>query len=126
MSYLSARQALLAHRCSRRCHGAYDLQPDWDPLRSVAALSILFLVLPTTPIPGTADKIPTSPAVSIRLALLHSLSYVFDDRLIILTGIEYAWNVFPSTSMSSGVLLASNSALLLGIWLGYAEGKPAI
>ncbi|KAG8217767.1 mannosyltransferase [Butyriboletus roseoflavus] len=47
-------------------------------------------------------------------------------QLTILAGVEYAWNVFPSTSLSSGVLLASNSALLLGIWFGYAEGKPAI
>ncbi|KAI9571282.1 mannosyltransferase [Boletus coccyginus] len=45
-------------------------------------------------------------------------------QLAIIAGIEYAWNVFPSTSLSSGVLLASNCALVLGIWFGYAEGKP--
>ncbi|PIL24135.1 hypothetical protein GSI_13887 [Ganoderma sinense ZZ0214-1] len=44
-------------------------------------------------------------------------------RLMLLLGIEYAWNVFPSTNLSSGILVASNAALLLGIWFGYPEGK---
>ena len=45
------------------------------------------------------------------------------NRLLIMLGIEYAWNVFPATRFSSGVLLAANTALLAGIWLGYSEGK---
>ncbi|KAF8559838.1 mannosyltransferase [Imleria badia] len=45
-------------------------------------------------------------------------------QLVIIIGIEYAWNVFPSTSLSSGILLASNCALVLGIWFGYPEGRP--
>lgn len=44
-------------------------------------------------------------------------------RLLLLLGIEYAWNVFPSTNVSSGILVAANAALLLGIWFGYPEGK---
>ncbi|TBU65668.1 glycosyltransferase family 58 protein [Dichomitus squalens] len=44
-------------------------------------------------------------------------------RLALLLGIEYAWNVFPSTNLSSGILVAANAALLLGIWFGYPEGK---
>lgn len=37
-------------------------------------------------------------------------------------GIEYAWNIYPSTRLSSGILLASNSLLLAGVWAGYPEG----
>jgi alpha-1,3-mannosyltransferase len=37
-------------------------------------------------------------------------------------GIEYAWNVFPSTPFSSAVLLAANVMLLAGIWTGYPNG----
>ncbi|KAG6376391.1 dolichyl-P-Man:Man(5)GlcNAc(2)-PP-dolichyl mannosyltransferase [Boletus reticuloceps] len=44
-------------------------------------------------------------------------------QLLIIVGIEYAWNVFPSTSLSSGILLASHCVLLFGIWFGYVEGK---
>ncbi|KAM5533260.1 hypothetical protein V8D89_013037 [Ganoderma adspersum] len=44
-------------------------------------------------------------------------------RLVLLLGIEYAWNVFPSTNLSSGILVAANAALLLGIWFGHPEGK---
>jgi len=46
--------------------------------------------------------------------------------LALILGIEYAWNVFPSTPLSSGVLLASNTLLLLGIWFGFAEGRMAV
>jgi len=49
--------------------------------------------------------------------------YPLPLQLLIMVGIEYAWNVFPSTSLSSGILLASNCALVIGIWFGYAEGK---
>ncbi|OBZ75976.1 putative Dol-P-Man:Man(5)GlcNAc(2)-PP-Dol alpha-1,3-mannosyltransferase [Grifola frondosa] len=44
-------------------------------------------------------------------------------RLMILLGIEYAWNVFPSTSFSSGLLCVANAVLLAGVWFGYPEGK---
>ncbi|KAI0831468.1 mannosyltransferase [Trametes gibbosa] len=50
-------------------------------------------------------------------------TYPVPVRLALLLGIEYAWNVYPSTSLSSGVLLAANAALLLGIWFGYSEGR---
>ncbi|KAG6853440.1 hypothetical protein C0991_004365 [Blastosporella zonata] len=39
------------------------------------------------------------------------------SRLAILLGIEYAWNVFPSTPLSSSILLSANSLLLVGAWL---------
>ncbi|KAF9533522.1 dolichyl-P-Man:Man(5)GlcNAc(2)-PP-dolichyl mannosyltransferase [Crepidotus variabilis] len=43
-------------------------------------------------------------------------------KLTLIFAIEYAWNVFPSTRLSSGILLASNTLLLLGIWFGYSTG----
>ncbi|KAF8955451.1 glycosyltransferase family 58 protein [Flammula alnicola] len=46
-------------------------------------------------------------------------------KLVLLAGIEYAWNVFPSTPLSSGILLACNSLLLAGIWFGYPSGKKS-
>ncbi|KAH0827128.1 mannosyltransferase [Lanmaoa asiatica] len=55
--------------------------------------------------------------------LVQRTKYPLFLQLAIIVGIEYAWNVFPSTSLSSGILLVSNSALVLGIWFGYAEGK---
>lgn len=36
--------------------------------------------------------------------------------------IEYAWNVYPSTDLSSAALLAGNSLLLIGVWFGYPNG----
>lgn len=40
-------------------------------------------------------------------------------------GVEYAWNTFPSTSLSSGVLLGANTLLLGGVAFGHPEGRPA-
>lgn len=39
--------------------------------------------------------------------------------------IEYAWNVYPSTNLSSAVLLVGNSLLLVGVWFGYPNGVPS-
>jgi len=44
-------------------------------------------------------------------------------KLVIIGAVEYAWNIFPSTPLSSSILLVANSALLLGIYTGYPEGK---
>ncbi|KAF8498348.1 mannosyltransferase [Gautieria morchelliformis] len=55
--------------------------------------------------------------------LLWHTKYPIIVRFTILTCIEYAWNVFPSTDLSSTVLLASNLVLLLGIWSGFPQGK---
>ncbi|TEB36166.1 dolichyl-P-Man:Man(5)GlcNAc(2)-PP-dolichyl mannosyltransferase [Coprinellus micaceus] len=55
--------------------------------------------------------------------LAWKTKYPIAARLVILTAIEYAWNVFPSTTFSSSILLLGNSALLLGVWFGEACGK---
>ncbi|KAG9119231.1 dolichyl-P-Man:Man(5)GlcNAc(2)-PP-dolichol alpha-1,3-mannosyltransferase [Ceratobasidium sp. 392] len=44
-------------------------------------------------------------------------------RVVILAAIEYAWNIYPSTSLSSGILLASHIILIIGIFFGFAEGR---
>ncbi|KAF8752161.1 Dol-P-Man:Man(5)GlcNAc(2)-PP-Dol alpha-1,3-mannosyltransferase [Rhizoctonia solani] len=36
--------------------------------------------------------------------------------------IEYAWNTYPSTDLSSGLLLAAHVLLLIGVLFGYPEG----
>jgi hypothetical protein len=55
-----------------------------------------------------------------RLILSNSDSYV---RLIIVGSIEYAWNVYPSTTLSSAVLGVAHVVLVAGIWFGFAEGR---
>ncbi|KIK03831.1 glycosyltransferase family 58 protein [Laccaria amethystina LaAM-08-1] len=37
-------------------------------------------------------------------------------KIALVAAIEFAWNVFPSTTLSSGILFAANSLLLVGIW----------
>ncbi|KAF7295033.1 Dol-P-Man:Man(5)GlcNAc(2)-PP-Dol alpha-1,3-mannosyltransferase [Mycena indigotica] len=44
-------------------------------------------------------------------------------KLVLLAVVEYAWNVFPSTTTSSSLLLVANIALVAGIWSGYPNGK---
>jgi len=43
-------------------------------------------------------------------------------KLVLIFGIEFAWNVFPSTSFSSALLVGANVVLLAGIWLGWPNG----
>jgi alpha-1,3-mannosyltransferase len=50
---------------------------------------------------------------------LHAMLYINLYRIAIVAAIEYAWNVFPSTPLSSSVLFAANIGLLVGI--GVAE-----
>ncbi|KAG7452622.1 glycosyltransferase family 58 protein [Guyanagaster necrorhizus] len=38
-------------------------------------------------------------------------------KLALLVGVEYAWNIFPSTSASSAILFISNSLLLAGLYV---------
>lgn len=37
-------------------------------------------------------------------------------RMAMLGGIEYAWNVFPSTRGSSLALMGAHAALIIGLW----------
>ncbi|KAF7322883.1 Dol-P-Man:Man(5)GlcNAc(2)-PP-Dol alpha-1,3-mannosyltransferase [Mycena chlorophos] len=55
--------------------------------------------------------------------LLWRTKYPNPLKVLILGAIEYAWNVFPSTTISSSVLLGANILLLVGIWSGWPNGK---
>lgn len=52
--------------------------------------------------------------------------YPLPVKLVLLMAIEYAWNVYPSTTLSSSVLLAGNSLLLVGVWFGFPNGKAIL
>ncbi|KAH7337777.1 glycosyltransferase family 58 protein [Rhizoctonia solani] len=43
-------------------------------------------------------------------------------RIAILAAIEYAWNTYPSTDLSSGLLLGAHVLLIVGVWFGFPEG----
>ncbi|GAA95532.1 glycosyltransferase family 58 protein [Mixia osmundae IAM 14324] len=45
-------------------------------------------------------------------------------RILVLLAIEYAWNVFPSTAVSSAILLASHLALLAGLYFRDLDDRP--
>ncbi|QRW13371.1 glycosyltransferase family 58 protein [Ceratobasidium sp. AG-Ba] len=49
--------------------------------------------------------------------------YPIPIRIAILASIEYAWNVYPSTNISSAVLLTSHILLVAGILFGSGEGR---
>jgi len=122
--FLFVRLASHSNAMDRCGNSSHDVELDRHLFRSLITLSVLFMVLPTTPIPLPKDKIPIlSPVRGRRLISSSSVPDIQVPRLTILAGIEYAWNVFPSTALSSGVLLVANISLLLGIWFGFPEGR---
>ncbi|PLW16770.1 hypothetical protein PCASD_17157 [Puccinia coronata f. sp. avenae] len=46
-------------------------------------------------------------------------------RIVLMISIEYSWNIFPSTSSSSIILLVSNLLLLLGTWRSSDHDSPS-
>ncbi|KAF9009442.1 glycosyltransferase family 58 protein [Cyathus striatus] len=50
--------------------------------------------------------------------------YPIPVKIALIAAIEYAWNVFPSTTISSGILVVANALLVIGIWFGYSCGRP--
>jgi len=48
--------------------------------------------------------------------LVWKTPYPLVLKFAVLLCIEYAWNVFPSTRLSSAILLCANTCLLVGIW----------
>ncbi|KAF9466290.1 glycosyltransferase family 58 protein [Collybia nuda] len=58
--------------------------------------------------------------------LAWKTKYYLPVKLLLLLAIEYAFNVFPSTPLSSSILVGANAFLLVGIWFGYPEGKPTV
>ncbi|EPQ58193.1 glycosyltransferase family 58 protein [Gloeophyllum trabeum ATCC 11539] len=100
--------------------------------------------LPAHLAPVTADHVATILFTSNLIGILfaRSLHYQFYAwyaqqlpflawrtrypialKIGLLMSIEYCWNVYPSTPLSSGLLALGNAALVVGIWFGYSEGK---
>ncbi|EFI28445.1 dolichyl-P-Man:Man(5)GlcNAc(2)-PP-dolichyl mannosyltransferase [Coprinopsis cinerea okayama7 len=52
--------------------------------------------------------------------LAWKTKYPIALRIAFIGAIEYAWNIYPSTRLSSGILLAANTWILLGLWHGHA------
>ncbi|KAL1745653.1 glycosyltransferase family 58 protein [Schizophyllum fasciatum] len=46
-------------------------------------------------------------------------------KIAVIVGIEYAWNVFPSTTTSSAVLLCAHGCILAGVWFASGD-SPAL
>ncbi|PFH52454.1 glycosyltransferase family 58 protein [Amanita thiersii Skay4041] len=47
-------------------------------------------------------------------------------RLLLCFVIEYAWNTYPSTTVSSALLLLANVLLVLGVWSGTRRSKRVV
>ncbi|KAG8818711.1 dolichyl-P-Man:Man(5)GlcNAc(2)-PP-dolichol alpha-1,3-mannosyltransferase [Serendipita sp. 400] len=54
--------------------------------------------------------------------LLWRTKYPLPIKLALLLGVEYSWNVFPSTNTSSYILNASHILIIGGLWFGYPTG----
>ncbi|KAJ7273595.1 dolichyl-P-Man:Man(5)GlcNAc(2)-PP-dolichyl mannosyltransferase [Mycena haematopus] len=54
--------------------------------------------------------------------LVWRTRYPIAIKIALIGLIEYSWNIFPSTSWSSTILLVANALLLAGIWTGYPNG----
>ncbi|KAI0273566.1 mannosyltransferase [Gloeopeniophorella convolvens] len=116
----------------------------------VAAVLNRALRYPSRPgsgVPATSDEVITTVLTSNLIGILfaRSLHYQFYSwyayqvpflawrtrypvvlKLAIIGAIEYAWNVYPSTAVSSGVLCLAHIILLAGVWFGYQEGQHVI
>ncbi|KAF9264774.1 glycosyltransferase family 58 protein [Marasmius fiardii PR-910] len=54
--------------------------------------------------------------------LLFRTRYPLALKIALLAAIESSWNVFPSTTQSSSILLGAHILLLVGIWYGFPCG----
>ena len=106
----------------RRSHGSFHLKLDRNDICPFPPLSILLMVCPTNTLSRLEDLLSMAFEVSIQHFVLFIIWHLF-NRLALILGIEYAWNIFPSTPISSGILLTCNVLLLAGIWFGYPTGK---
>ncbi|KAF9477348.1 glycosyltransferase family 58 protein [Pholiota conissans] len=146
-TFLSSRLAttlLTGHATVLVAFGLYHwCKPDGGVLK-VLSRGLRRPSLPAGVVPVTADYVATVLFTSnlIGIIFARSLHYQFYSwyaqqipflawrtrfsmpvKLALIVGIEYAWNVFPSTPLSSGILLTCNVLLTAGVWFGYSNGK---
>jgi hypothetical protein len=107
--------------CDRNRHNSLRLQLYWNCLRPLVTLSILFVVRPNATSFIMENSLPRTDQVRNRNDILQSFFYL-SHRLLLLLGIEYSWNVFPSTDRSSYILNVSHAFVLAGLWFGYPIG----
>ncbi|KJA27515.1 hypothetical protein HYPSUDRAFT_131393 [Hypholoma sublateritium FD-334 SS-4] len=139
-----ATSLLIGHATVLVLFGAFQwCKPDGGTFR-VLSRGIKRPLSPPAVAPITADYIATVLFTSnlIGMIFARSLHYQFYSwyaqqipflawrtrfpvllKLTLIVGIEYAWNVFPSTPLSSGILLTCNVLLLCGVWLGHPNGR---
>ncbi|KAL0947030.1 hypothetical protein HGRIS_013173 [Hohenbuehelia grisea] len=134
-----AKGLLVAHASTLIAFGLYRWCQADGGVQVVLRRGFVWPTRPAGLAPVTPDYVATVLLTSNLIGILfaRSLHYQFYSwyvhqvpflawktrlpvpmKIALLAAIEYAWNVYPSTSLSSSVLLASNSILLLGIWLG--------
>ena len=103
---------MLQQHCSRLISWASSLL-DRSTISSIRCMLNNFpSLLGNPPILIFSSKISSS-----RVRNSVPLFLIFSCRFVLLLAIEYAWNVFPSTHLSSSILLGANSLLLVGVWL---------
>ena len=106
--------------CNRNCHNSLHFQLYWNRLRPLVTLSILFVVCPSATSFIMENPVSCTDQVRDQNCILQSFDLL--RRLLLLLGIEYSWNVFPSTDRSSYILNASHAFILAGLWFGYPIG----
>ena len=92
------------------------MQFDWNHIRQISSLSILFLVCSADAADRLENELSLDCQVSATFSPLCRMNTFACDRMLLLAATEYAWNVFPSTTTSSLTLLATNALLIYGLW----------
>ena len=102
------------HRCGDH---TLHFELHWDIVRSLPALPVLFLVRSPVALLSLENKV--SPAFQVSRGFLDQLltPWLFCPRLALLVIVEYAWNTYPSTTISSSLLFLAHGLLAVGLFL---------
>ncbi|KNE61516.1 hypothetical protein AMAG_06334 [Allomyces macrogynus ATCC 38327] len=90
----------------------------WDGPRATVTLAFVVQLVGITTARSLHYQFYAWYAMSLPM-LVQVTDWTWPTRLAMLVAIEYCWNVFPSTSFSSGLLLVSHLALLVGVMRGH-------
>jgi alpha-1,3-mannosyltransferase len=116
---VSSVTSLTMNNC-RNNHHPSNFEFHRHCLCTISTLSVLFLVCSTPSATIMENSVPRPGQVCV-LFESHFSSKLW-LRIALLMGIEYSWNVFPSTNISSYILNAAHALILIGIWVGYPIG----